>query len=59
MRSCDLHECSREATHKVIYNPVGGPRSTEYYCETHAEVAAEEAELDEGGDLFFGPEPLE
>lgn len=59
MPSCGLHECPKEATHKVIWNPDRAPRSTEYYCETHAKLAAEEAELDEAGDLFLGPEPLE
>ncbi len=59
MRSCDLHECPREATHKVVWNPVGYERYSEYYCEPYAEVAAEEAEKDESGDLFLSPTPIE
>lgn len=59
MASCEREECPNEATHVVIYNPVGHERSTKYYCETHAEVAADEAINDRTGDLFLGPEPFQ
>ncbi|UHQ98103.1 hypothetical protein HYG81_21180 (plasmid) [Natrinema zhouii] len=59
MASCEREECPNKATHVVIYNPVGDERSTKYYCETHAKVAADEAVNDSAGDLFLGPVPFE
>lgn len=57
-RACEIHECPDPATHFVVYNPVGQDRRREYYCEGHAELAAEDARDDPMGDLFLGPEPL-
>lgn len=59
VRRCRLDACPRDATHLVVYNPVGRARRSEYYCEHHAEHAAAEAEHDPDGDLFLGPKPLE
>lgn len=59
MQSCEYDECTKESTHKVVFNPVGFERQTELFCETHAEIAAEEALVDQAGDLFYGPEPVE
>lgn len=56
---CEIGECPRDATHLVVYNPVGSDRRSEYYCETHAELAAEDAREDEVGDLFYGPAEIE
>lgn len=57
--SCEREECPNEGTHVVIYNPVGHERLTKYYCETHAEAAANEAVNGSAGDLFLGPKPFE
>lgn len=54
-RYCRIDECDREVTHKIVYNPAGGERRTEYYCRDHAELAAEDVKDDEYGDLFLGP----
>ncbi|MCU4743589.1 hypothetical protein OB955_19440 [Halobacteria archaeon AArc-m2/3/4] len=59
MQLCEYDECSKECTHKVVFNPVGYDRQTEWFCETHAEIAVEEAQLDRAGDLFYGPEPVD
>lgn len=56
---CKVAECPRPATHKVVFNPVGEPRVTEYYCEAHAEEAADMAKEGEHGDLFLGPVELD
>lgn len=53
---CRFAECPNNATHLVVYNPIGGERISEYYCESHAESAADEAERDVAGDLFLGPQ---
>jgi hypothetical protein len=52
---CEHSPCPRDSTHLVVYNAVQGSRRTERYCETHADLAAEEAERDKFGDLFMGP----
>lgn len=56
---CGLAECPRDPTHMVVYNPVRDDRRTEVYCETHAELAAEEAKNDPAGELYLGPQELE
>lgn len=59
LRSCRFDECPRDATHLVVYNPVGRERRSEHYCERHAEQAAADARHDPDGDLFLGPKPIE
>ena len=54
-RLCKLAGCPRSVTHKIVFNPVGEPRVTEYYCEEHAEVVAEKAREGKYGDIFLGP----
>lgn len=56
---CDLRECPDDATHLVVYNPVGGERYPERYCEIHAEMAAEDAREEDAEDLFYGPAEIE
>jgi len=56
---CRFAECPDEATHLVVFNPVGSERQREEYCEAHAELAAEDAKKEPGGDLFLGPVPID
>lgn len=56
---CQIGECPNESTHVVVYNPVGRERWSEYYCEAHAELAADEAREDPDGELFYGPAVLD
>lgn len=57
--SCKIDECPDDATHKVVFNPVGQERRIEEYCKDHAELAAQDARDDPYGDLFLGPVAME